>query len=114
MNDELTVPELRAEVQSRAGVNELSYSAFTKSTLNSVYAYLTGEFYIKPDHIHLSRSDDRADVLEAVARAAEIEDWLDDPVAQFNKDHIESLLEEMNERGDQREWSGENSEISDV
>lgn len=117
---EKTVPDLRVAIARRVGVNINADSGLSKTALNSVYAYLTGEFYYPRWASHRPDSKEfapRDKVLCKVAREAEIgtlgdedsdSDWrkhYEDAPGDFRKSDLHDLLDELKSRGDQRDWT---------
>lgn len=115
--EEPTGRDLRVEICGRAGTNQSAYASTTlaNNTLNSVYAYLTGEFSVSPKRVHGAGSKPREDV----ARECGLGDWAEkfsdweetgswgednESMPTFTKDDLESILAEMDKRGDQRDW----------
>lgn len=118
--EEQTVAELRGTIARKAGKRTNWSTPLDKPTLNSVYAYLTGEFYTPkralhdPDHYHF---EPRAALLVGVVHEAGIgepeDEWsfsrADQPDA-LRKPELRALHREMSERGDQRDWAGGGSD----
>lgn len=123
---EKNCPELRLAIARRAGTRTTDSCGLDKNTLNSVYAYLTGEFYLprytyhRPEHPEFVS---RKKVLYAVAHEAEVDtlgadvaededvesDWarpLEAAPRELRRADLYDLLTEMKQRDDQREWTG--------
>jgi hypothetical protein len=122
--EEQTCRQLRATISAKTG-HRPPASMVTKPILNSVHAYLTGEFYEDPGAIrpyHISRNElteavltECLDVIEETPRLDGYEEGLKDlrdkaatadkVVRSLNKSELQALVYCMNERGDQRSWT---------
>lgn len=125
---EMNRAELRGSIVREVGKNRYWHTPLTKDTLNSIFAYLTGRWYIpkkalrRPDHNDFAS---RQEVLEAVVWEVPIsvmaehtdddedvdedEDGLDKwshpelrSPDQLRRDELQELREEMSDRTDQR------------
>lgn len=113
--DECLKAELRAKIIYRVGTNDDPTASLSKSALNSVYAFLTGEYPIRPKHVYktqdpdvppmpalrrlvLGAAGDTDDVIEAMNRRA------NNPRVDREYVHGElaTVVEAIQERGDQR------------
>jgi hypothetical protein len=116
--EDRSVPALRGSVAKRAGTRTNWQTPLDKETLNSTYAHLTGGFYVpkaalhKPSHPMYA---DRKEILVNVASEARVlsshnsEDWRGERrflPDQLRRAELLALVEEMSDRGDQREWAG--------
>lgn len=115
----LTRADLRHKIAVKVGVLENPETPLSKKTLNSVYAWLTGEFHYprearnRPDHPDFVP---RQRVLEAVVYEAGLGEpqdrWSRGNNARLpdglRKHELYGLMQEMYERADQRdEWYGD-------
>lgn len=113
---EMTERELRVKIARMAGHNEASYdTVLTKGTLNSVYAYVTGEFACDPWALHRPAScdfEERSKVMWDVAIEFGLDDWFPDiedteereRVPDFSKANLETIYETLCETDDERDW----------
>lgn len=115
---DLTRSDLRQKIAAYAGHRPRPDTPLGKETLNSVYAYLTGEFYYppaaanRPDHVDFSS---RKDVLVAVVYNSGIGEEADEWSRSVNKqedmpdalrrDELLTLAEKMKDTKDQRDWA---------
>jgi len=120
---EQVVAELRGVVARKTGVRTDWSTPLDKETLNSVYAYLSGEFAVPKTALHKPQHpdfEDREHILWAVVSAAGIggpeDDWSQSTEYTPNslrKDELKELIAAMNERGDRRDWANHNNEETD-
>lgn len=127
--DDLRIWEKRREANRRAGINQTNTrGGFTKTALNSIHKYLTGEFIVKPGLVYaLSVAPKRDEMREKVAVAVvdrlggdcEIEAWFDRfdylnmEDTQFKTNELTELLEAMDDAKESRDL-GEIQNIDDL
>jgi hypothetical protein len=103
--------DLRQEIALQVGRRTNPDTPLEKRVLNSVHAYLTGEFYYKPavrdrpaENDHKSRDN----VLVAVVFRGGIgepgDKWSTDPPEYLTKKELKELLQTLREREDKRRW----------
>lgn len=117
---EMNRAELRGKIARRAAVTTNWATPLDWNTLNSVYAYLTGEFYVPKSASHRPNHPDykpRDDILLAVVHEAEIgelsDEWsaaVDGQPQGLRKDELLELDRTMADRGDQRDWAAGNDD----
>jgi len=124
--EQKTRRELRVALARTVGARNKPKSSLTKPTLNSLYAYKTGEFYIppvalqRPQHAEFAR---RFELVHAVGMAYDIGDepedddevprWRelpdcvtrDEVPREFLRDELEELLGKVYDMDDQRDWT---------
>jgi hypothetical protein len=115
--EEMTNAARRGRIAHIVGCKTNWESPLDKRTLNSVHAYLTGEFYTPPGALNTPESPDfepRADIMVAVAAEADIADpesWAVDGESTmpkgFRSHELVALIEELKERGDRRSWTND-------
>lgn len=109
--EDMTAAELRTRIARDVGALTNPMTALDKGTLNSIYAYLTGEFYIPKsalDRYDSVRWKSRSEVLRAVL----VEAGLDDIYARgpdYDPDYLRveelrRLAAIIHNRTDQRDW----------
>lgn len=115
LSDPETTPtraDLRQKIAVMAGCRTNADTPLDKGTLNSVHAYLTGEFYYPPDAEH-KRDDprwvDRHSVLVEVVHRSEVGEPEDvwsglegEPPTELRRPELLTLAEQMD---DKREWT---------
>lgn len=102
---ELTNPEIRLRIAGPVGLRTSYDSAFGKSTLNSIYAYLTGEYYFPKRHYRTRLSPPVGHLRHAVAAEAEIEGYdvtHRENARAFRKAELIALCETVESASDQR------------
>lgn len=119
------VRQLRGRIGMKVGTNEgISRNPLKKPTLNSLYAYLTGEFFVSPQVMGTPLSPDRESIMRAVADEADIitydpvsptppkgvdpeDDDVDRPagIRPFHKPELIDLCRALDKRDDKREWT---------
>lgn len=110
--DDMRRWELRGKIAVLVGCNTNWRTPLSKSTLNSVYAYMTGEFHVQPARIHHQDATPRSEILLSVVYAAGIGDpddrWTPtngETPRELRRDELQKLYEVMSDRGDQRSWT---------
>lgn len=77
----------------------------TMTTLNSVYAYLTGGFAVPPREINTEFSPGRGHVKILVASEVGIDDYPFEPNPRpFRREELQSIAEKLVANSDKREW----------
>lgn len=108
--DDMTARELRGSIAREVGKNANWDSALTKDTLNSVYAALTGEYFVPKRDLNRPDAPDyhpRKTILRGVVYEAQIgtpvDGWSvgDGQPSQLRRDELQALREEMADRGNQ-------------
>lgn len=116
---EYTVKQLRARIAYKAGMRRRPDSPLTMSTLNSVHAYLTGEFAVRPAVINTPKSPGREKLREEMAVLVYNESdgqHMDEYVPStdeggeinpraFRRSELEGIFRQMITTDDQREWT---------
>jgi hypothetical protein len=114
--EEMTNAARRGRIAHIVGTKTYWETPLDKRTLNSVHAYLTGEFYTPPAALNTPDSPDfepRADIMAAVVAESDIADpelWAGEggPAPRgFRSHELVALIEELNERGDNRSWTND-------
>lgn len=113
--DDATRRQLRQKIAVKVGRRTNPDTPLEKRVLNSVHAYLTGDFYYppasenKPDH-HAFES--AAETLRAVVVVAEMgepdDDWsmgLEEQPGGLRRGELAELVRKMDEEGDHRDWT---------
>ncbi len=113
-----TRAELRQKIGVLLGRRQRGKSPLHITTLNSAYAYLTGEFYIEPRYIdtEFSPGPDRirwAVVIQAINQGCDLESYIpdpgdgrqgDDPTRPLRRAELEKLALHLKGSEDQRGW----------
>lgn len=106
--------EYRTKIARLVGTMERPSTGLTKPTLNSLHAYLTGEFVTQPSEVY-AEGPSKERIKELVAAECDLEDYIEragDMVhhglgdRDFRIDELKDIQREMDDRGDQRDWSG--------
>lgn len=104
--DERTNDELRRKIGLKTGYH-ITGTALPKDCLNSVYAYLNGEFYIHPSRVYNTSETTLEDLRVAVAIDGGAGPMYPREGGRaFNKSELQNIVYTMNETGDQRDWTG--------
>lgn len=116
--EELTNTQLRAEIAFHASCREAHPQRISKSTLNSVYAYLTGQFVVMPNYLYRPKEDpsfpNLADCRRLVIGAAGGAEFLGESMSSspdprinrhLNKRELEAIVEAMRDTSDKRDWA---------
>jgi hypothetical protein len=108
---------LRTDILREAGINERRDTRFTKDALNSIHAYLTGQFCVRPKALRDTGHQDyatRREMLFAVVMEAGVgapqDRWgvhSTEYPAKFTHEELQHLHERMREMTDQRDWTPE-------
>lgn len=111
----MEIPEQREEIIERLGVKEDPGTELSKSALNSLHAFLTGTFVIKPRNLFAPEAESRGEILFRIANETGLTDYTEHYVdneldgekeyRELNKGELATILSEMDD-GDQRDWSG--------
>jgi|APHM01.1.fsa_nt_gi hypothetical protein len=114
-DEEHTKQGLRQRIGVDAGYNYHGNARLPKAVLNSVYAYLTGEFLYPPRVTHdeeASKYVPKQAALQAVLKEAGVLDDPDEWVTRsgnfprgMRRDELVELCREMEDRDDQRDWT---------
>lgn len=107
---DMTVPEIRLSIGRIAGLKTNPESRFGKKELNSIHAFLTGEWVYEPRHYGTPLSKDVNFVRMRVAMKAGISEYLphpDDPPDHdthrpFRQSELVSLRDELKKSEDKR------------
>lgn len=108
--DDMTASHLRGSIAVEVGKNTNWDTHLTKDTLNSVYAALTGEYAVPKRDLHRPNSPefrDRRTILRMVVVEAGIgspeDEWSvpEDEPSHLRRDELQTLREEMADRGNQ-------------
>lgn len=104
--DEFTVRRLSVAIARRAGYSPPTNGYLEVGLLNSIHAYLTGEFAEKPKFVGKPQGKSLQDYRRDVAVAADLSGY---PTAEgkgrrFRRDELATILQAMLESGDQRSW----------
>lgn len=117
VNGSSTVAELRTAICRAVGVNSVPRTPLTKPTFNSLHAYFTGRFFIKPARLYNPDSPDRPELKQTVAVQVSINSTESEPMAGYfvhvdyvgdrpwNKPELRATVDAMRQSGDQREWT---------
>lgn len=99
---DLTKAELTSRIAQLAGHSPPGYGYLSKELLNSIHAYLTGEFIEKPEQVFATGGLGIADYRLAVASTASIDGYPGDPAdaGQFSRDTLADLFETMRATSD--------------
>lgn len=113
--EEMGRRELREKVAVMVGCRPYGRSPLRKTTLNSAHAYLTGEFYYpraarrNENHPEWKSRDEVQYAVVAETGIGEPEDeWMPPPGPDrpyFKTEELRTLVEEMQDTGDQRDWT---------
>lgn len=98
--DEMNVFELRVQIAREVGLNRNYRSGFGKRDLNSIYAFLTGEFYFDKRLYNTAASPPLSELRQTVA--AEIGIDRDDS-RKFRRDELQQIATELLTRPDRRQ-----------
>ena len=117
--ESLTIPDLRQKIAVQVGCRTQAHTPLDKSTLNSIYAYLTGEFAYPRRARHRVNHPaycPRHEVLRGVvieAGLGEPEDGWSASVAgnprALRRDELLKLAEHLRDTEDKRTWMQEDS-----
>lgn len=115
---ELRVIDLRQEIHRRLGISGMAGTALTTLAMNSLAAYISGELPGRPAELHAPGGVGKEAIQRRIAREVLLEGWFDHRddtgnARPFNKGELIKILEHMDDVGDQREWSGEPTELGD-
>lgn len=109
----LLVRDIRNLIASLVGINTNPRTRFGKKELNSIHAYLTGEWYYPKRDYNTPESPPAEAVRIAVAVKAPVEDYIPSPndapgevTRPFNKSELIDLLETLQNQGDKRPKPG--------
>lgn len=115
---DLNAEQKRAEIAYTVGTNERRLSTLSKTTLNSAYAYLEGEFACPPRDLNnaepentvpntptirrllLGAAGGPGDVIEAMGRRGEHPE-----VREYLSGELSTILEAIRGTRDQRDWA---------
>lgn len=116
--EQMTIPELRREIHTRLGISGLERSGLTALAMNSLVAYITGNLPTSPAKLYSNGGVNKLDLQKKIAQKALLDEWADHRdetgnARKFSKDELIKILEHMDDVGDQREWSGEPTELGD-
>jgi hypothetical protein len=115
----------RREIVEKTGRREATFSSgLQKTTLNSVVAWLSGEYAVKPEDEYAPDSSDKSEIKEEVAKLCGLTDYLGHRRDQynhgvadrpFNTSELSKILAEMESSGDNRPLSaGETGDLTDM
>jgi len=103
--DEMKATKLRAAIGRCVGVNQNPYGPLTMDTLNSIYAYRTGEFIYEPRFHSTPLSPGLAVCRIEVAAEFGIGDFPFDPNARpFRVQELRRIAAGLSASEDEREW----------
>jgi len=113
--EKMTNAAKRGRIAKLVGCKTSWDSPLDKRTLNSVYAYLTGEFFCPRAALHKPddpRFESKTEIQVAICVEADIGEpdrWIANgprPTPQgFRSAELAALIETLTERGDQRSWT---------
>lgn len=101
---EMSHAEARLVICRRVGLNTSPRSTFGKSDLNSIYRYLTGEFYYPRELYYTPDSPPTGKIRQAIAREVGLSY---DPGPDWNRpfvlENVQKLAREIRNRDDKRQ-----------
>lgn len=122
---DMTMEEQRREILERLGVlwddetdrGENPDTGITKASMNSLHAYLTGEYAVWPQRLFAPESPSWYQLKFRLARDLDISSYVehyrenvqdgDGSPRAYNKDELARILAKMDETGDQRSLAGD-------
>jgi hypothetical protein len=101
--DDMSHPEARLVIIRNVGLNLSPWSHFGKADLNSIYRYLTGEFYFPLDEYHTSESPTKGEIRLHIAGTADLSYNPGPKFSRpFNLQNVRNLAYTVRETDDQR------------
>lgn len=102
MSESMTTQEITRELAMVAGTRPTApHNQMGKATLNSLHAYLTGGFYIRPGDLYAEGGPDKHEVKRMVFRFVGVED---PPEGYVRRGDVSRLLTAVTHLEDQRTW----------
>lgn len=103
----LRMRDARVFIAREVGVNATPRTPLDKHTLNSLYAYLTGEFIVTPEMVLHPKSPNIEDVRYEVAMEMGFRQFPDpaEELKTFRLGELRAIAKWLRENPDQREWT---------